>query len=116
LGELAALCDISDDKRAEFAPRYPDARMTGEFDEMLAADVNAVVIATPVPTHYELAKRALEAGKHVLVEKPPAMRASEMDELVGLAAERDLTLMPGHLLLYHPGIVKVKELIDAGEL
>ena len=78
--------------------------------------LEAVVIATPVPTHYELAKQALEAGKHVFVEKPPAMRAAEMDELVALAAERDLVLMPGHLLLYHPGVLKLKELIDAGEL
>ena len=74
------------------------------------------MIATPVPTHYELAKQALEAGKHVLVEKPPAMRAAEMDELVALAADRDLVLMPGHLLLYHPGVQKLKELIDGGEL
>ena len=69
-----------------------------------------------MPTHYALAKQALEAGKHVFVEKPPAMRASEMEELVALAAERDLVLMPGHLLLYHPGVQKVKQLIDAGEL
>ena len=69
-----------------------------------------------MPTHYALAKQALEAGKHVFVEKPPAMRAAEMDELVALAADRDLVLMPGHLLLYHPGVLKVKELIDAGEL
>ena len=74
------------------------------------------MIATPVPTHYALAKQALEAGKHVFVEKPPAMRAAEMDELVALAAERDLVLMPGHLLLYHPGVRKLKELIDSGEL
>ncbi len=72
-----------------------------------------MVVATPVPTHYALAKQALEAGKHVLVEKPPAMRAAEMDELVALAADADLVLMPGHLLLYHPGVVKLKELIEA---
>ena len=78
--------------------------------------VQGVVIATPVPTHYALAKQALEAGKHVLVEKPPAMRATEIDELVAIANERDLVLMPGHLLLYHPAVRKVKELIDAGEL
>src|SRR2546423_10048841 len=84
---------------------------------MLAdAELDAVVIATPVPTHHELAKAALDAQKHVLVEKPPAMRAAEMDELVRLAADRDRVLMPGHLLLYHPGVVKLKELIDAGEL
>ena len=69
-----------------------------------------------MPTHYELAKKALEAGKHVFVEKPPAMRGEEMEELVALAEERGLVLMPGHLLLYHPGLRKVKELVDAGEL
>ncbi|MBV8079451.1 MAG: Gfo/Idh/MocA family oxidoreductase [Actinobacteria bacterium] len=116
LADLTVLCDVSEERRAEFAGRYPDVRVTGDFDELLASDVDAVVIATPVPTHYELAKRALEAGKHVLVEKPPAMRAAEMDELVEIAAASDLTLMPGHLLLYHPGVVKLKQLIDAGEL
>ena len=79
--------------------------MTADYAELLAdPELDAVVIATPVPTHYALAKQALEAGKHVLVEKPPAMKGSEMDELVTLAAERDLVLMPGHLLLYHPGV------------
>jgi len=117
LAELTWLCDTSDERRAEFAPRYPSGRVTGDFDEVLADDsLDAVVIATPVPTHYDLAKRALEAGKHVLVEKPPAMRAIEMDELVEIAAARDLVLMPGHLLLYHPGVEKLKQLVDAGEL
>ena len=69
-----------------------------------------------MPTHYALAKQALEAGKHVFVEKPPAMRGAEMEELVALAEERDLVLMPGHLLLYHPGVLKLKELVDSGEL
>jgi len=117
LADLRWLCDMSDESRAEFAERYPNARTTGDFAEMLADDeLDAVVIATPVPTHYALAKQALEAGKHVFVEKPPAMRAVEMDELVALSEERDLVLMPGHLLLYHPGVLKLKELIDAGEL
>ena len=117
LADLCWLCDASPEAQAEFAELYPSARATGNFAEMLADDeLDAVVIATPVPTHYELAKKALEAGKHVFVEKPPAMRAEEMDELVTLAEERDLVLMPGHLLLYHPGVLKLKELIDAGEL
>ena len=92
--------------------------MTGDFDE-LARRPRASrpwSIATPVPTHYALAKQALLAGKHVFVEKPPAMRGDEMEELVALAEERDLTLMPGHLLLYHPGVQKLKELVDSGEL
>jgi predicted dehydrogenase len=117
LGTLAALCDVSEERRSTFAARYPEARLTGEFDDLLSDDdLDAVVIATPVTTHYDLTRRALGAGKHVLVEKPPAMRAAEMDELVALAADRDRVLMPGHLLLYHPGVQKLKELIDAGEL
>jgi predicted dehydrogenase len=117
LAELAWLCDVKEVNRAAFADRYPHARVTASIDDLLADDtLDAVVIATPVPTHYELAKQALLAGKHVLVEKPPAMRAAEMEELVRLAEERNLTLMPGHLLLYHPGVLKLKELVDAGEL
>lgn len=117
LAELAWLCDLDEQHLSSLAARYPHARATTSFDELLADDsVDAVVIATPVPTHYALAKQALEANKHVFVEKPPAMRAAEMDELVALAAERDRVLMPGHLLLYHPGVIKVKELIASGEL
>jgi predicted dehydrogenase len=117
LAQLTWLCDLDEDPRARMAARYPSARATADVDDLLADEtLDAVVVATPVPTHYELAKRALEAGKHVFVEKPPAMRAAEMDELVELAAARDRVLMPGHLLLYHPGVLKLKELIDAGEL
>jgi predicted dehydrogenase len=117
LAELAWVCDIDPERRAEYAARYPQARVTASFDDLLADDaVEAVVIATPVPTHYELARAALEAGKHVFVEKPPAMRSEEMEELVGLARTRGLVLMPGHLLLYHPGLRTVKELVDTGAL
>jgi predicted dehydrogenase len=117
LADLAWLCDPANGKRAEFEARYPQARWAETFEELLAdPDLDAVVIATPVPTHYELAKAALEAGKHVFVEKPPAMKATEIDELVALAADRGLVLMPGHLLLYHPGVRKLKELVDAGAL
>ncbi len=117
LAELAWLCDLEERHLSALAARYPVATPTTDLDDLLADDaLDAVVIATPVPTHYALAKRALEAGKHVFVEKPPAMRAVEMDELVALAAENDRVLMPGHLLLYHPAVAKLKELIDAGEL
>ena len=117
LRTLSWLCDLDPELRATFATRYPSAHVTDSFEELLAADeVQGVVIATPVPTHYALAKQALEAGKHVLVEKPPAMRGEEIDELVALAADRDLVLMPGHLLLYHPGVRKLKQLIADGEL
>jgi predicted dehydrogenase len=117
LADLAWLCDADESKRREFASRYPSARVTGDFDELLAdPDLEAVVVATPVVTHYELARRALEAGKHVFVEKPPAMRTDEMEELCELAEERALVLMPGHLLLYHPAVKALKDLIEAGEL
>jgi predicted dehydrogenase len=117
LADLAWVCDTDEGRRAEYAERYPSARVTGSFEEMLEDEtVDAVVIATPVPTHYALAKQALEAGRHVFVEKPPAMRGEEMEELVQLAQAAGKVLMPGHLLLYHPGLAKVKELMDAGEL
>jgi predicted dehydrogenase len=117
IADLTWLCDLDEGQLQTIGARYPDARTTTSFDELLADDtLDAIVIATPVPTHYVLAKQALEAGKHVFVEKPPAMRAVEMDELVALAVEQDRVLMPGHLLLYHPGVLKVKDLIDAGEL
>ena len=117
LADIVWLCDIDDERRAELAERYPAAKMTASFDEVLADDsVDAVVVATPVPTHHELARRTLEAGKHVFVEKPPAMRGSELEELCELAEERGRVLMPGHLLLYHPGVQKLKEIVDSGEL
>ncbi len=117
LADLAWLCDPANGKQEEFHARYPQARWAEGFDEMLGdSELDAVVIATPVPTHYELAKQALEAGKHVFVEKPPAMTRAEIDELVSLARERDLVLMPGHLLLYHPGVQKLKELVESGAL
>jgi predicted dehydrogenase len=117
LADIRWLCDIAADKRAAFASRYPHARVTADLEELLADDsVEAVVVATPVPTHYDFARRALEADKHVFVEKPPAMRGAEMEELYELAEERGRVLMPGHLLLYHPGVRKLKELVDSGEL
>jgi predicted dehydrogenase len=117
LADVTWLVDLDDDRRAGFAGRYPQARVTADYAEMLADPaLDAVVVATPVPTHHALAKQALEAGKHVLVEKPPAMTGAEMDELVSLAAAGDLVLMPGHLLLYHPGVQKLRELVDSGVL
>jgi predicted dehydrogenase len=117
LAHLTWLCDTSGSRREQFAERYPGARLTDSVDELLAdPELEAVVIATPVPTHYSIAKRSLEAGKHVFVEKPPAMRGAEMAELVTIAEQRGVVLMPGHLLLYHPGVHKLKALVDSGEL
>jgi predicted dehydrogenase len=117
LAEVPWLCDTSVETRIVFERRYPQARTTGDFGDLLTdPDVDAVVIATPVPSHFPLAKQAIAAGKHVFVEKPPAMRGHEMEELCSLAMERDRVLMPGHLLLYHPAVRKLKAVIDSGEL
>jgi predicted dehydrogenase len=117
LATLAWICDTDDGRLAAGATRYPAARATRSFDELLEDEtVQAVVVATPVPTHAELSRRALAAGKHVFVEKPMALAAGEAEELVALAEERGLVLMPGHLLLYHPGVAKLKQLVDSGLL
>jgi predicted dehydrogenase len=117
LADLAWLCDLSPDLLAEAEGRHPQARTTTSFEDLLAdSDLDAVVIATPVVTHYELAKQALEAGKHVFVEKPPAQSSAEAEELTALAEERDRVLMPGYLLLYHPAVGMLKELVESGQL
>jgi predicted dehydrogenase len=117
LATLTWVCDTDEGRLAAAAARYPAARATASLDDLLQDDaVEAVVVATPVPTHAELARRALAAGKHVFVEKPLALAGDEAEELVALAGERGLVLMPGHLLLYHPGVAKLKEIVDSGEL
>jgi predicted dehydrogenase len=117
LAELRWLCDASPDALDRFGSRYPAAKTTTNYDDVLAdPELDAVVVATPATTHYELAKRALEAGKHVLVEKPPAMTVAEAEDLVATAESTGLTLMPGHLLLYHPAVQAVKRLVDQGDL
>ena len=117
LADLAWLCDVSPELIDRYGARYPDAETTTRFDDLLDdSSVQAIVIATPVTTHYELARRSLSAGKHVFVEKPPALSGAEADELVALAEEQELVLLPGHLLLYHPAVAKLMELIEAGEL
>jgi predicted dehydrogenase len=117
LADLRWLCDVAPELQESFAKRYPQARMTGRFEDLLDdPELDAVVIATPVPTHAALAKQALAAGKHVFVEKPMAMNAADAEEIDALAAERGLVLMPGHLLLYHPGVRMLKQIVEAGEL
>jgi predicted dehydrogenase len=117
LADLAWICDLDPDHLDQFGARYPNARTTGRFDDLLEdSSVQAIVIATPVVTHADMARRALTAGKHVFVEKPPALSGAEADELVALAEERELVLLPGHLLLYHPGVAKLQDLIASGEL
>lgn len=117
LSALAYVCD-SDPVRLEHVQReHRGVRVTDNFQEMLdAPDVKAVVVATPSDTHFDLAKRALLAGKHVYVEKPLARDVRHADELDELATKSNLVLMVGHLLLYHPAVNCLKDLIAQGEL
>jgi predicted dehydrogenase len=115
--ELAWCCDASETNRSRHAAAFPDARFTGDLDEVLADDtVDAVALATPVPLHAEMAIRVLQAGKHCFVEKPMATTAADAEAVVAAAEANGRTLMVGHLLEYHPGVVKLKQLIDDGEL
>jgi predicted dehydrogenase len=112
---LHALCDQDPGPLRTLGRRYPQARTLGDFDEVLDDErVKAVVIATPPTTHAALAKRALLAGKHVLVEKPLATRLSDALEIVALARDSGLMLMPGHTFIYSPAVNTVRKLIADG--
>jgi predicted dehydrogenase len=115
--ELAWLCDESEEARARWAPSFPSARTSGDLDELLADDsLDAVAVATPVTTHAELARRVLDAGKHCFVEKPMAQSVEDAEIVVEAARRSGRVLMVGHLLVYHPGVEKLKVLVDEGEL
>jgi predicted dehydrogenase len=115
--EVTWLCDADEAARERVARTLPAARTTPEIDELLAdPDLDAVVLATPVPTHAELAVRVLEAGKHCFVEKPLAQSAADAERAVAAAQRADRVLMVGHLLEYHPGVRRLKDLTESGEL
>jgi predicted dehydrogenase len=114
---LTWLCDGRPEVRERHAASYPQARLTGELDDLLNDDaLDAVVLATPVPTHAELATRVLAAGKHCFVEKPLAQSVADAERAVAAAERSGKILMVGHLLQYHPGVAKLKELVDEGHL
>jgi predicted dehydrogenase len=115
--ELAWCCDASEAARARIAPMVPGTRMTDHMDDLLQDDgLDAIVLATPVPTHADLAVRVLEAGKHCFVEKPLAQSVADAERAVSAAERANRILMVGHLLEYHPGIAKLKALAEEGEL
>jgi predicted dehydrogenase len=111
------ICDLEPALLDKIGRRYPAVARTTDFDDLLSDDaVDAIAIATPVSSHFPLAKRALEAGKHVFVEKPLAASTAEAVELAELAEERDLLLMPGHTFVYSEPVRAIRGLIDSGEL
>jgi predicted dehydrogenase len=110
--ELVALCEQDASRAAAFSSRFPGVPVEQQFERLLLdRDVEAVLVATPPQTHYPLVKRALLAGKHVLVEKPLATVYDHARELVELAEHRGLVLMPGHTFVYSPSVNAVRELI-----
>ncbi len=114
---LMGLCEMSRERIADFSRRHPDVAVESNFEDLLIDPrVEAVAIATPPRTHYELVRSALEMGKHVLVEKPLATTASDAARLVDLAKQVDRVLMPGHTFIYSPAVNKIRELIASGQM
>ncbi len=112
--EFAGLCDRDPERGAAFSSRYMGQPLFSDLDDVLCDDsIDALVVATPPRTHHAIASAALDAGKHVLVEKPLATTAADALDLIEIAARRGRTLMPGHTFVYSPPVNKVKELIDA---
>lgn len=117
LGALSHVCEAEPETCRIAAQQYPHVACTNSYDDILAnPDINGVVIATPAATHFTLARAAIEAGKDVLVEKPLALDIKDGKELVRYAGNNGSILMVGHILLYHPAVLKLKEMVDRGDL
>ncbi len=117
LGALHTVCEADASRQADVEEKYPGVAFSGDLEAVLAnKEIGAVAIATPAVTHFSLVKKALQAGKDVFVEKPLAVSVKEGAELVKLAGELGRILFVGHILQYHPAVLKLKELIDGGAL
>ncbi len=115
--ELAWLCDVDEDTRRRLEPAFPSARATAALDDLLGDDeLDAIVLATPVPSHARLAIAVAQAGKHCFVEKPLATTSAEAERAVEAAERAGRVLMVGHLLEYHPAVARLKQLVSSGEL
>jgi predicted dehydrogenase len=115
--ELRWCCDLNEGLLARTKQQFPQVQTTTRFDDLIAdPTLDGIVLATIAPTHFDLAKRALEAGKHVMVEKPMTLNTTDAVELARMAREQRRVLMVGHLLEYHPALLYIKQMIDSGEL
>jgi len=113
---VSVVCDLRKDRLEHVHQLYPETTATQDYDALLASDVEAVVVSTPVASHFELARGALAAGKHVLVEKPLTARSDEAQQLVDLARDRKRVLMVGHTFEYNPAVMMLKDMIAGGRL
>jgi predicted dehydrogenase len=115
--EVRWICDSDQGRLDRLSRRYPSMRTTQNLDEILSDPlIDGVILATPVHTHYALAMRCMQAGKHTFVEKPLAPSTAQATELIDYATSEELVLMCGHTFLYSPPVCAVKDLIDTGEL
>ncbi len=115
LGALAGVAEVSAELRSKVEMTYPDVPTYSEYQDVLNSDVQAVVLATPAPTHYQMAIAALESGKDVFVEKPITLRTEEARQLAEYADKQCRILMVGHLLLYQPAISWMREYLASGK-
>ncbi len=114
--EFTACCDLDPARLAKMMRQYPGVRGFTRLEDLLSADVDAVVVATPISTHYEIAWQALRCGKHVMVEKPLCQSSAKAADLDREARKTRRVLMTGHTFIYSPAVIKIKELLAAGEL
>ncbi len=115
LGALAGVAEVNPDLRAGVVAAYPEVVTYADYQEVLNTDVPAVVLATPAPTHYQLAIAALQAGKDVFIEKPMTLRTEEARLLADYADQHSRILMVGHLLLYQPAIAWMRDYLASGK-
>lgn len=115
--KVKLVCDVDKKRLAHIRTLYPGVQTTSEFDNLVSdAEIDAIVIATPVRFHFEMAKKSLQAGKHIFLEKPMASSVAECQELVELAEKQNLIIMVGHTFVYSQAIKKIKQIVNAGDL
>ncbi len=116
LGHLGGIVEAVAEKREEFRKLYPQSKVFDTIGNSLAEKFDGYVVATPAETHFDITRRLLENNKHVLVEKPITLKSADAETLVKLSENKGLKLMVGHILLYHPAIQKIKQLLEAGAI
>jgi predicted dehydrogenase len=115
--QLKIMCDLSQQRLIHLKTLYPEVQRSMDYDHMLnGVELDAVVIATAVKSHYAMAKASLQAGKHTFIEKPMASSSGQCEELIGIAQKKGLVLMVGHTFLYSPPVKKIREIVDSGDI
>jgi predicted dehydrogenase len=109
--KLVSVCDLEERRLQQVRNQYPYVTTFTSYDDMLNSDIDAVIISTPVNSHYHLAKQALQNDKHILIEKPMTASSQEALELIEIADKRNLVLMVGHTYEYHPAVDYLREIV-----